>query len=223
MKTTVYLIGHGRVDSAASPVRVGPNVTMHWLGPLGDVTNGMSYAFLSGALTAVDSTDTSGSSIWEHYLCGEQGDVDDVVDTKIKNFFDKRSPDPHGCADPWVLYPRGKTNVSLSSIFSFLNMLSPSNDWNLYWTCCRGFIGQKNPYTTKFDKRTGTVTRNLRADPSVTPTLDNKKENHNNCAASFDSIRIVASSDRTEIRSEMGKQKGVMKSQTKAIELLMRI
>jgi hypothetical protein len=223
MSTTVYLIGHGRVNAEDSPIYVTPNVTMHWLGRLGDVTAGMSYAFLSGTLTQVDSSDAGGSSIWQHYLCGEQGDVDDVVDTKIKNFFDRRSPDPHGCPDPWVLYPRGKTNVSLSSIFRFLNMLSPSNDWHLYWTCCRGFVGYKNPYTTKFVKATGTVTRQRRTDPKVTPRLDNTKEKHAICSASFDSVRIVASSDKTAIGSEMGNQSKHQKSQTRAIELLMRV
>ena len=209
MSTTVYLIGHGRVDASASPIYVKPNVTMHWLGPLGDVTAGMSYAFLNGSLTSVDSTDAGGSSIWQHYLCGEHADQDDVVDTKIKNFFDKKSPDPHGCPDPWVLYPRGKTNVSLSSIFRFLDMLSPSNDWHLYWTCCRGFIGYKNPFTTKFVKGTGTVTRERRVNPDITPQLD--AQDHTTSAANFQTIRIVASSDKTAIHSEMRKQKDYVK------------
>lgn len=221
MSKTVYLIGHGRVDASASPVYVTPNVTMHWLGPLGDVTSGMSYGFLNGSLTKVDSTDAGGSSIWQHYLCGEHADQDDVVDTKIKNFFDKRSPDPHGCQDPWVLYPRGKTNVSLSSIFRFLNTLSPSSDWHLYWTCCRGFIGYKNPFTTRYDKKTNIVERVKRTAPEITPALDDK--DHTTTAASFQSVRIVASSDKGAIRDGMKRQKDFIKSETKAIELLMRV
>ena len=51
MSNVVYLIGHGRVSNK-EPVEVPEHMTMHWLGELGDVSNGISYAFLAGELTA---------------------------------------------------------------------------------------------------------------------------------------------------------------------------
>ncbi|HTJ30569.1 MAG TPA: hypothetical protein VL346_08720 [Acidobacteriaceae bacterium] len=218
----VYLIGHGRVDPA-TPVIVPPTITVHWLGHLGDVSNGLSYAFLGGTLTAELGTSGPGSSFPQHYLCGERNEQDDVVDTKIKNFFGRQTPFPGGSQDPYVLYARAKTNVSIESIFAFLEMLSPTQEWHLYWTCCRGYLGQKNPYTSKFDKASGTVVRALRTDPEATPLLNNTKENHLNVNAGFNSIRMVAKSDQGAVEGQMSKQKGWMKSQSLAIETLLKL
>ena len=223
MSKAVYLIGHGRVD--AVPVVVPPTITMHWLGHLGDVSNGLSYAFLNGRLTAELPNSDPGTTIQQHYLCGERADQDSVTDTKIKNFFDRQTPHPLGCVDPYVLYPRGKTNVSLSSIFAFLEMLSPTEQWHLYWTCCRGYIGQRNPYTSKFD--TGSVIRELRKDPDETPQLS--AQGHVTVQADFQSIRLVAKSDHTVIQEQMNEgltpmqRKFGVASQTKAIEQILRI
>ena len=222
MSKGVYLIGHGRVDPA-TPVKVPPTITVHWLGHLGDVSNGLSYAFLGGTLTAELGTNGPGSSFPQHYLCGERNEQDDVVDTKIKNFFGRQTPFPGGSQDPYVLYARAKTNVSITSIFNFLEMLSPTQEWHLYWTCCRGYLGQKNPYTSKFDKASGTVVRALRTDPGETPLLDNTKENHSNVDAGFNSIRMIAKSDQAAVQANMATQKGIMKSQSRAIETLLRL
>jgi len=223
----VYLIGHGRVDPK-TPVIVPPTITMHWLGHLGDVSNGLSYAFLGGTLTTELGTSGPGDSFPQHYLCGERNEQDDVVDTKIKNFFARQTPFPGGSQDPYVLYSRARTNVSVTSIFSFLQMLSPTQEWHLYWTCCRGYLGQKNPYTSKFDKASGTVVRALRKDTQedpliATPLLDNTKENHSNVDAGFNSIRMVAKSDQAAVQAQMGTQKGWMKSQSRAIETLLKL
>jgi hypothetical protein len=225
MNKAVYLVGHGRVDEKI-PVIVPPTITMHWLGHLGDVSNGLSYAFLNGGLTTELPSSGPKSSIDQHYLCGERADEDPVTDTKIKNFFDRQTAHPFGCQDPYVLYPRGKTNVSLSSIFTFLEMLSPTVDWHLYWTCCRGYIGQKNPYTSKFDRASGGVVRALRKDPEATPKLSADK--HVTVDASFESIRLVAKSDHTVIKEQMWNEQPHGKydtpSQTKAIEqMLVRV
>jgi hypothetical protein len=227
MSKGVYLIGHGRVDPG-TPVIVPPTITVHWLGYLGDVSNGLSYAFLGGTLTTELGTSGPGSSFPMHYLCGERNAQDDVVDTKIKNFFGRPTPFPGGSQDPYVLYARAKTNVSIESIFTFLEMLSPTQHWHLYWTCCRGYLGQKNPYTSKFDKPSGTVVRSLRADTkenplNATPLLDNKDENHLNTDAGFNSIRMIAKSDQTAVQAEMGTQKGWMKSESRAIESLLKL
>jgi hypothetical protein len=222
MSKGVYLIGHGRVDPG-TPVIVPPTMTVHWLGHLGDVSNGLSYSFLNGSLTTELGTSGPGSSFPMHYLCGERDEQDDVVDTKIKNFFARPTPYPGGSQDPYVLYAKCKTNVSIQSIFSFLEMLSPTQEWHLYWTCCRGYLGQKNPYTSKFDKASGTVVRTLRIDPEATPLLDNKKENHLNTDAGFHSVRLVAKSDQGAVQANMARQKGFIKSQSLAIENLMRL
>lgn len=223
MSKVVYLIGHGRVE--ADPVTVPPTMTMHWLGHLGDVSNGLSYAFLNGRLTAELPSSGPGSSIHQHYLCGERADEDSVTDTKIKNFFDRNTPHPLGCVDPYVLYPRGKTNVSLSSIFAFLEMLSPTEQWHLYWTCCRGYIGQKNPYTSKYER--GAVVRVKRDDPEETPQLN--AQNHSTVDVDFRSIRLVAKSDQAAIRDQMNQglnprqQAMGLGSQTKAIEQILKL
>lgn len=233
MSKVVYLIGHGRVDASA-PVIVPPTMTMHWLGHLGDVSNGISYAFLSGKLTAELGTSGPNSSIPEHYLCGERADVDDVTDTKIKNFFDRKTPHPMGSTNPYVLYPRGKTNVSLSSIFKFLEMLSPTQDWHLYWTCCRGYIGVRNPKTSTYVKSSGTVER-LDRKPEEgkkgkmkipkTPALS--EQGHQTVKADFDTIRLVAQSDFSAIEEKIDESLSGLnrrarmfapRSQTKAIE-----
>ena len=101
MSNVVYLIGHGRVSNK-EPVEVPEHMTMHWLGELGDVSNGISYAFLAGELTAELNTSAPRENIPEHFLCGEQGDIDDVVDTKIKAFFDRQIAHPLGCPNPYV-------------------------------------------------------------------------------------------------------------------------
>jgi hypothetical protein len=218
MSDVVYLIGHGRVSNDA-PVEMPEHMTMHWLGSLGDVSNGISYAFLAGELTAELNTSVPKDKIPEHFLCGEQADIDGVVDTKIKAFFDRQTAHPLNCPNPYVLYTRGKTNVSLTSIFQFLNMLSPSTDWDLYWTCCRGFIGKNNPLTSTYVKETGTVQRLVRTDPEVTPEL--KDKGHATLAADFNNIRLVAQSDRNVIAAQMRMETSPTPSQTKAIEHIM--
>ena len=215
MSNVVYLIGHGRVSNK-EPVEVPEHMTMHWLGELGDVSNGISYAFLAGELTAELNTSAPRENIPEHFLCGEQGDIDDVVDTKIKAFFDRQIAHPLGCPNPYVLYVRGKTNVSLTSIFQFLNMLSPSTDWHLYWTCCRGFIGKKNPLTSTYVKESGRVERLERADPEATPSLTSG--GHKTLKAGFDNIRLLAQSDRTVVQEQMRAQAIAVPSPTVAIE-----
>ena len=218
MSNVVYLIGHGRVSNK-EPVEVPEHMTMHWLGELGDVSNGISYAFLAGELTAELNTTAPREKIPEHYLCGEQADIDDVVDTKIKAFFDRHGEHPLKCTNPYVLYARGKTNVSLTSIFQFLSMLSPSTDWHLYWTCCRGFLGKKNPLTSTYVKESGKVERLERAMPEVTPAL--AADGHKTFKAGFDNIRLVAESDRSVLMTQMKLQATDMPSPTTAIEGLM--
>src|SRR5262245_997845 len=197
MSKVVYLAGHGRVSPNVATI-VPSKITMHWLGHLGDVSNGISYAFLSGNLTAEINTSGPRSEIPEHYLCGERADVDPVTDTKIKNFLDRNVANPLGDNDPYLLYPRGKTNVSLCSIFDFLKKLSPTQEWHLYWTCCRGYIGESNPMTSTFNKKTRAVERLVRDKPEITPVLsaqDHKTEN-----ADFTNVRLIARSDRSAIQ-----------------------
>jgi hypothetical protein len=221
MSQAVYLMGHGRVD-AETPVIIPEKITMHWLGYLGDVSNGISYAFLNGSLTEELPNSGPGSAILQHYLCGERADVDPVTDTKIKNFFDRQTPHPFGCEDPYVIYPRGKTNVSVSSIFAFLQKFGTYTEWHLYWTCCRGYIGQYNPYTSKFDKEKAAVVRELRKEPEKTPELGD--QGHKTVDADFETIRIMAKSDKKVIRDKMKEDplyKLNMASPTEALEKLL--
>ncbi|HEY4357209.1 MAG TPA: hypothetical protein VGN16_15775 [Acidobacteriaceae bacterium] len=208
MSKVVYLVGHGRV--AANVVTIMPRrTTMHWLGHLGDVSNGISYAFLSGRLTAELGISGPGSEVNEHYLCGERADIDPVTDTKIKNFFDRNTPNPLGVADPYVLYPRGKINVSLTSIIEFLRMLSPMEEWHLYWTCCRGYIGQRNAMTSTYNRATNQVEQRLRHEPEPTPALND--QNHQTVNADFDNIRLIARSDQAVVQA--GTTEGLTKRQ----------
>jgi hypothetical protein len=223
MSKVVYLVGHGRVS--ANVVTIMPmRMTMHWLGHLGDVSNGISYAFLLGTLN--DEINNSGprTEINEHHLCGEAADIDTVTDAKIKNFFDRKTPHPLGDTDPYVLYPRGKTNVSLSSIFRFLKALDSTEEWHLYWTCCRGYIGQKNPMTSMFNKSTLRVEQKLRVNPAETPQL--RDQDHQIVNADFNNIRMIARSDRSRIDQETVRgmvKKRVMypRQLTSAIETLL--
>jgi hypothetical protein len=218
MSKVVYLIGHGRVSNTKS-LEVPDHMKMHWLGHLGDVSNGISYAFLAGELTAELNTSVPKDNIPEHFLCGERADEDAVTDTKVKAFFDRRSAHPLGCTNPYVIYPRGKTNVSLTSVFKFLEMLSPSSDWDLYWTCCRGYIGKNNPLTSTYVKESGKVERLTRENPEETPTLGS--QGHKTLNADFDNIRLVAQSDRDVIATQMSTETSDRPSQTKAIEALL--
>lgn len=236
MSKVVYLIGHGRVD-ARTPVIVPPTMTMHWLGLLGDVSNGISYAFLSGTLTAELESSPPKSTILEHYLCGERADEDPVTDTKIKNFFDRKSAHPLGSKNPYVLYPRGKTNVSLSSIFAFLEMLSPTEEWHLYWTCCRGYIGERNPKTSTYVKKSGMVEsldrkpeRGKKGNLRIPKTPALHKQEHQTVEAGFGTVRLVAQSDHTVIEDQIDEglaslnpraRKFATRSPTKAIEALL--
>lgn len=219
----VYLAGHGRV-AAGESVSVPAGVTLHWLGHLGDVSNGISYAFLKGQLQTELEPTGHGMSVHEHYLCGERADIDPVTDTKLKSFLERASAHPQGDGDPYILYPRGKVNVSLTSIIQFVQMLSPSREWHLYWTCCRGYIGIKNPLTSMFDKASSTVQRVPRSDPAVTPKLD--AQEHVTKKAGFDSIRMIAKSDRAVIDRESqftadGKKRFMADQLTQAIENLL--
>jgi hypothetical protein len=192
MSTTVYLIGHGRVERAR-PVSIPKNITMHWLARIGDITSGLSNAFLSGCLTKEHGTDGPGARIREHHLCG---DLEMTLDPKIKDFFSRTTPDPNGSDDPCVLYTRPQTDVSLSSIFDFLLMLSPTNEWHVYWTCCRGYIGKVNPYKTLWSDQ-GTIVRELRDNPDPTPALGT--QDHKIKKADFNSVVFVAKSDRRSV------------------------
>ena len=193
MSHTVYLVGHGRVDAKAPPLIVPANITLHWLAVLGDVTGGLSHAFMNGRLNQEYGQTTTGQSVAEHYLCGESGDVSWVTDGKIKNFFQRQVPDPQGDPDPSVLYPRGLTNVSLTSICAFLKEMCPSYHRHLYWTCCRGFIGVANPYATKYNSAQNAAVRELRVKPPETPVLSDK--GHKTVVADYDSVIMMARSD----------------------------
>jgi hypothetical protein len=223
MSTVVYLIGHGRVDSKAAPAVLPQNVTVHWLAPLGDTTAGLSHAFLSGRLNAEDSHSDPGSSVVQHYLCSEHADVDPQNDLKIRNFFSRNIDHPHGSRDPYVLYPRAQVNVSLSSICSFLEKLSPTNDWHVYWTCCRGYVGQNNEFETRF--RQGKVVRERRVNPPPTPALT--AQGHRTIAVDFNTVVMVAKSDRQVIETHadftMGKGKYAPQSHTNAIKAILRL
>lgn len=189
MGKTVYLIGHGRVHNTETCHLPG-NVTMHWLVPLGDVTAGLSYAFLSGGLNKDYGASEPRSHIKEHYLCS---DVHSVNDKKISDFFSRAGPHPHDSTDPYILMPRYKTNLSLSSISRFISSLSPSGDWHLYWTCCRGYLGVRNPYRSEWDKANQQCIRVQREDPEATPALD--EQGHTTRECDFSSVIMVAKSD----------------------------
>lgn len=209
MGKTVYLIGHGRVDPGKQ-CQLQPNTTMHWLAPLGDVTTGLSYAFLSGAMTNDVGTSTAASIVPEHYLCS---DVHTVNDRKIKEFFERATPHPNASADPYLLMPRYKTNVSLSSILAFLNELSPSADWHVYWTCCRGYLGVANPTKTGWDRTAQASVQSVRVNPDVTPDLDDQGHTTEECG--FKSVIMVAKSDFDTLKASSRQERflGVAYSQ----------
>jgi len=187
MNKTVYLIGHGRVDQN-KVCRLQSNTTVHWLAPLGDVTGGLSRAFLSGALDKDFGTSPPNSTVLEHYLCA---DVTMLNDRKIDTFFKRKVDDPHQCTNPYLLFTRQKVNVSLSSIASFLYGLSSTMQWHLYWTCCRGYIGVANPMKTSWLK--DKVVREKRIGPPVTPQLTD--QDHATFDCDFDSVMLIAKSD----------------------------
>jgi hypothetical protein len=199
---TVYLIGHGRVDRVRErdKIQLPPKITMHWLAPLGDTTIGLSTAFMGGNLLQEEGSDPPGTSIFPHYLCA---DMNVKHDEKITAFFRRGAPDPQGCADPYVLYPRDKINLPLLSIFAFLKMLSPEEaDWHVYWTCCRGFIGVANPTESVWEAGQKIRSR-PRQNPPKTPALDNREEKHKTLDADFKSIIMVAKSDQTALQGDI--------------------
>jgi hypothetical protein len=135
VSTTVHLIEHGRVDATAPPAILPSHLMMHWLGPLGDVTAGLSYAFLNGRLAVECGTSDPGGSIERHYLCGEHADEDAVVDTKIKTFFLRQTPDPHGSGVPSNNSSTTRIHGSHSSATSSSN--NPSHTLRCW---CRNWI-----------------------------------------------------------------------------------
>lgn len=169
VSAVVYLVGHGRVASSTG-IGVPPNITMHWLAREGDVTGGLSNAFLSGKLTQEHSQSDPGTNINEHYLCS---DMAWVTDTKIKDFLGRPSH-PNGSPYPCVMYTQPLTDVPLSSIFKYLSELAPKNDWHLYWTCCRGYMEATNLYKTQWSKKNNRAERMRRLDPGETPKVGSK-------------------------------------------------
>ncbi len=197
---TVYLIGHGRVDGQAPAIQIPDKITMHWLAPLGDTSVGLSTAFMGGQLQQEEGSDPPRTSVPQHYWCA---DMNVKHDEKITAFFRRVAQDPHGSPDPYVLYPRDKTNLPLSSILAFLKMLSPEEaDWHVYWTCCRGYIGRVNPTETVWEQGQRIRSRR-RQEPKETPALDNKQEKHKTLEADFKSIVMVAQSDRRVLRQDI--------------------
>jgi hypothetical protein len=189
MGTTVYLLGHGRV-SQKNFTTVPPNFTMHWLCQLGDVAS-VSDAFLAGKYNQPESSLATGGSIQEHYLCGDPLDTSNYIDNKIFSFFQRQ--DPHGSQNPCVLYPRGQTNVSLTSIFAYLTYIYPNEtNWDVYWTCCRGFLNTLNTHKAVWDDVNG-VTRELRAEAKMPPKLTD--QGHTLTKATTESVALVAKSD----------------------------
>jgi hypothetical protein len=215
MSTTVYLVGHGRV-AANTPINLPSNITMHWLAPLGDVTGGLSRAFLSGVNTNEYGHDNPLSSIEEHYLCADQ---DWPTDGKIVDFLN-RPNHPHGSTDPYFLYTRPNIDMPLSSIFTFLKELSPTNDWHLYWTCCRGFIGVNNPYKSEW--KNGAAVRTARVNPpkstAVGPTGPDK---HRLADAGFDTVVMIAKSDQNVIARERNDKGQRIQNPTTAVRQIL--
>jgi hypothetical protein len=199
MSTAVYLIGHGRVDAAAPATEIPSKITMHWLSRQGDVTGGLSNKLLSGTLKQVHSTDPPGTFIKQHYLCYDMGFLNEI---KVRDFLNRKTPHPHGSNDAFVLYTREcnkvRCDVPLSSIFAYLSMLSSENDWQVYWTCCRGFIGRKNPYKAIF--RGGQIVRERREEPGPTPAVG--EQGHTIAEADQDTVVLVASNAaRSDVKS----------------------
>jgi hypothetical protein len=158
---TVYLIGHGRVATDGTMTTIPRNVTMHWGGPLGNTTKGISIALLKGELHAAYGTTGPYMSVAEHYLCGDMNLYHNV---KIGHFFKNAAIDDHS----YVLFTRHhEHSFTLTSIFEFLNSMFVNYELKVYWTCCRAFIGVKNPMQSRYEKRT--IVNELRNKPPETP------------------------------------------------------
>jgi hypothetical protein len=143
----VFIAGHGRMQpgGVGQNMRVVPaGVTIYWAVPKKyNGTVGLSTAFLSGRYATWTETATAGAPYMEHYLCP---DLAIIMATKGEAL--KEGPWTP-TSDHYLLQPRKKFTVSLSSILLYLKR-KLAGELSVYWTCCRSPVGQPTYRTRQF-------------------------------------------------------------------------
>lgn len=131
----VFIAGHGRMMLSGNQA-VPAGVTLHWaVPPRYNGSGGLSTAFLSGRYTTWAGQTGPGEPYYEHYLCP---DLATIMARKAAAMQEGHWL-PQG--DHYLLQPRLKFSVTLSSILLFLKRKVPG-PLDVYWTCCRSPIKQ---------------------------------------------------------------------------------
>jgi hypothetical protein len=158
--TKVFIAGHGRM-SLSGAMAVPAGVTLHWaVPPRYNGSGGLSRAFLSKTYETWAGSNAEGSPYYEHFLCP---DLAGIMVTKGEALQAADWPND----STYLLQPRLKFTVKLSSIISFLKR-KLGTPLDIYWTCCRSPVSQPS-YRIRFYEQ-GRVTDepaegNIVADP----------------------------------------------------------
>jgi hypothetical protein len=157
----VFIAGHGRMMRSGSQA-VPAGVNLHWaVPPRYNGSGGLSTAYLSGRYAVWAGHTGPGEPYYEHYLCPDLGAI---MDRKAAAMVEGNWQ-PAG--DHYLLQPRLKFTVTLSSILLFLKRKVPG-PLDVYWTCCRSPINEPSHMVRLFEEgatRDAPAEGNLVADP----------------------------------------------------------
>lgn len=129
----VFIAGHGRMMRSGS-LAVPAGVNLHWaVPPRYNGSGGLSGALLSGRYATWAGHTGPGEPFYEHYLCP---DLAGIMVRKAEAMVQGPWQPP---GDHYLLQPRLKFTVTLSSILLFLKRRVPG-PLDVYWTCCRSPI-----------------------------------------------------------------------------------
>ena len=140
----VFVAGHGRMRRSGG-LAVPAGVTLFWaVPPRYNGSVGLSTALLSGAYDTWAGRTSEGEPFYEHFLCP------DLAIIMAKKGEALRQGPWQPAADHYLLQPRLKHSVTLSSIILFLKR-KVSGPLEIYWSCCRSPIGEPSYRTRLYE------------------------------------------------------------------------
>lgn len=140
----VFIAGHGRMLRSGS-LSVPAGVSITWaVPPRYNGSVGLSTALLSRRYDTWAGRTASGEPFYEHFLCPDGANI---MATKAAAMLEGNWRPP---GDHYLLQPRLKFTVSLSSILLFLKRRVPGS-LEVFWTCCRSPIKEPSYMTRLFE------------------------------------------------------------------------
>jgi len=153
---TVFIAGHGRMDvGAPCPMVVPERMTLRFAVPASfGSSSSVSNSMLKGINHLFSETVPAFGSYQEHYLVPDGGEImlqkaDSLLEGTKAN---PRLPGP--ASEYWLLQPRNRNAVPLSSILDYLKKKFATGAITVCWTCCRSPIGQFGLLKTTYDPGT---------------------------------------------------------------------